>query len=306
MRVTALVAAVLTLACARELRSRNSDLWLELQTEHFTLRTDVPEEDARRDIADLELIRNALLAAGWHGKTTSPARIVVVAVASDRELHEFLADPVVGLASSGYFGDRMILVRGDGNLLDSEVVKHEVTHALLREYLLTNPRWVEEGIACLLETLEIKRSRGVAVRGSSTWQRRQWLRYGQPLWTDWFMHVMGMGAIVNDDNGYQFETQAWGLVHWLVDTQPASFDRFMAGLARGEGMWTGCLPDVAIDDPRSRFPLKPWAGSVMLRKIAPAEVHALRAELFARFATQPPQPCARASSRSPLAVARET
>ena len=147
----------------------------------------------------------------------------------------------------------------------------------MREYLLTNPRWVEEGIACLLETLEIKRSRGVAVRGSSTWQRRQWLRYGQPVWTDWFMHVMGMGASVNDDNGYQFETQAWGLVHWLVDTQPAKFDKFMAGLARGEGMWkafSAAFPTLTKAEVASamkhyflypnsmiqmRFPLKPWA-----------------------------------------------
>ena len=73
---------VVAAACAREIRSTNPDLWLELASDHFTLRTDLPEQDARRAIADLELIRNALLAAGWHANRSSPARIVVVAVAS--------------------------------------------------------------------------------------------------------------------------------------------------------------------------------------------------------------------------------
>jgi len=129
-----ILLALLAAACARELRSTNPELWLELETEHFTLRTDLPEEDARRAISDLELIRNALLAAGWHGETASPAHIGVVAVASERELHEVLVDKVDGMASSDRFGQRMIFVSGGGNLLDSEEVKHEVTHALLSEY----------------------------------------------------------------------------------------------------------------------------------------------------------------------------
>jgi tetratricopeptide (TPR) repeat protein len=305
MRIAALFFALLALACARELRSANPDAWLELQSEHFTLRTDLPEEDARRDIADLELIRNALLAAGWHGKASSPARIIVVAVASGRELHEFLEDRVEGVAGTDRFGERMILVRGDGNLLDSEVVKHEVTHALMAEYLVTNPRWVAEGIACFLETLDINRGKGRAVRGAGRWERRDWLRSrkwfrltgGSPMEINWSLEIMGMGSAVDRYNGYEFETLSWGLVHWLVDTQPKAFDGFLARLARGEGMWeafSAAFPgmseariarsmeqyfrlEVWRED---RFPVKPWSGSVALRKIVPAEVHALRAELF--------------------------
>jgi hypothetical protein len=80
MRVGVLVA-LLVVACAREIRSTSPDLWLELVTDHFALRTDLPEKDARRAIADLDLIGNALLAAGWQGKTDSPARMIVVALA---------------------------------------------------------------------------------------------------------------------------------------------------------------------------------------------------------------------------------
>src|SRR5689334_16013353 len=235
---TAALLALLSLACARELRSTNPDAWLELQSEHFTLRTDLPEEDARGAIAGLELIRNALLAAGWHGKTASPARIGVVALASGRELKEFLGDQVDGMAGTSRFGERMILVRADGNLLESEVVKHEVTHALMQEYLVTNPRWVEEGIACFLETLDIDPGKLEAVRGASQWQRRRWLRdHDAATGINWSLQIMGMGSNFKNYDGYAYETLSWALVHWMVDEHPDKFAAFLGGLSRGEGMW---------------------------------------------------------------------
>ena len=304
MRLAVLFAALFAVACARELRSANPDAWLGLQSEHFTLRTDLPEQDARRDIADLELIRNALLAAGWHGRTSSPARIVVVALASERELHEFLAERVDGMAGTNRFGERMILVRGDGNLLDSEVVKHEVTHALMQEYLVSNPRWVAEGIACFLETLDIDRDKRVAVRGASRWERRRWLRDHDPKGINWSLQIMGMGSNFENYDGYAFETLSWVLVHWMIDVYPQRFEAFLAGLSRGEGMWkafgeafpafkeaqiAGSMRRYLSDSTamlEDRFPIAPWAGAVALRRPGRAEAHALRAELFARFANQ--------------------
>jgi len=134
--------ALSSMACVRGLRAENPDSWLELQSEHFTLRTDLAEATARKDLADLELIRNALLAARWRSADSLRARIGVVAVAGKRELHEILADTVAGITAVDRFGDRTILVDGLGNLLESSTVKHEVTHALLHEMLVTNPRWV--------------------------------------------------------------------------------------------------------------------------------------------------------------------
>lgn len=308
MRTAALALVLLTLSCARELRSTNPDAWLELQSEHFTLRTDLPEEDARKGIADLELIRNALLAAGWHGKTTSPARIGVVAVASERELHEFLGERVDGMAGTNRFGERMILVHGDGNLLNSEVVKHEVTHALMQEYLVSNPRWVAEGIASFLETLDIDRDKRVAVRGASQWQRRRWLRDHDAKGINWSLQIMGMGSNFKNYDGYAFETLSWGLVHWMVDIYPQKFGVFLAGLSRGEGMWKAfseafpafteaqiarAMGQYLSDSTvmlKDRFQIAPWGGAVAQRKLGRAEAHALRAELFAYFANQANSP----------------
>jgi tetratricopeptide (TPR) repeat protein len=299
-RMAAVLLALLAAACARELRSANPDAWLELQSEHFNLRTDLPELSARRAIGDLELIRNALLAAGWHGKTSSPARIGVVVLASEKELHEFLNSHVAGVATTDAFGERIILVSVSGSLLESDYVKHEVTHALTAEYLVSEPRWVAEGIACYLETLDIDREKGEAVRGGSTRDRRNWLGEHKEA-VNWSLDVMGMGAGVNTYNGYKFETRAWALVHWLVDTQPAKFEAFLVRLSHGESMWTafaGAFPSLTEQQiargmsysfahpgamKKDTIRLAPWAGEVALRKFAPAEAHALRAELLVIF-----------------------
>src|SRR5919201_1064233 len=132
-------------ACARELRSTNPDNWLELQSEHFVLRTDLPQDEARKAVADLELVRNALLAAGWSSPHPSPARIVVVALAGRRELKEFMEEREAGMSLYGLFGERLVVVDAEGDLADSQIVKHEVTHALAYDLLVTNPRWVKEG-----------------------------------------------------------------------------------------------------------------------------------------------------------------
>jgi tetratricopeptide (TPR) repeat protein len=310
MRSTAVALCLLAaLGCARELRSTHPELWLELESDHFTLRTDLPEEDARKDIADLELLRSALLAAGWHANISAPlpSRIGVVALANARELKEILSDQVEGVATIDRFGERLILIPGNGNLLHSETVKHEIAHALFREWSITRPRWVDEGLAVLLETLEINRRTGTATRGGIYWERRDWLRDHQlaVLTTNWSLEVMGMGSTVDHLNGYQFETLAWGLVHWLVDDDPKKFNAFVSRLARGDGMWTafnGTYPGLteakilqsmvkylkSTDSVgKRRFAVTPWEGTVVMRHPPPAEVHALRAQLFARLGEKP-------------------
>lgn len=298
MRLVApLTLCILATACNRELRSNNHDAWFELQSEHFTLRTDLEEPEARRAIADLELLRNALLAAGWHSKSMSGARIVVVEMMNERELQEFVSDKIEGVTTTDRFGDRLI-VAGDGaGLLDSEVMKHELAHALLYGFLRTNPRWVQEGIAGYLEAVTVDRDKGKAVRGKMSGHRLNALRGYRYEWLDWSASVMGLNAEVNDGNGYAYETLACSLVHWLAVSHPEGFRAFLSRLSSGEGMWTAfaaAFPDLdeeAIHGAMTKYlvgrefhkdtvDVPPWSGTVAVRKLPPAEVHALRAQLY--------------------------
>jgi tetratricopeptide (TPR) repeat protein len=322
MGTKAVFLALLLAGCARQLRSARPESWLEVQSEHFVLRTDLAEADARKGIADLELIRNAILAATWHDKGSSQSRIGVVALASNREREEFLNRAIGGIAFTDRFGERMILVGEGADLLGSDTIKHEVTHALMREFLITDPIWVSEGLACFLETLEIDRVKGEAVRGASTDERREWLKGYRPFDINWSLDIMGMGTKFGLYNGYRLETFSWGLLHWLVDRDPKQFQDFLARLSRGEGMWPAfgaAFPGLTeanmrvslaayLTDPRKnmlteRVKVTPWEGEAQVRKIAPAEVHALRAELF-RYAGDAGSRRARTRFDEELALAK--
>jgi tetratricopeptide (TPR) repeat protein len=299
MRMAKVASALLILGCSREIRSGNPDLWLELQTEHFTLRTDLPADDARKAVADLELIRNALLAARWQAKFVSQERIAVTLLASNAELHEFVKNRLDGYASRGVFGERLIVASAEGGLLDSEVVKHELSHVLAQGYLVTDPRWVQEGIACYLETLEIDRQSMVAIAGATGAHRRMYLRdRAERIHAyDWADRVMGVGSAQPVSDGFDFETLSWGLVHWLIDTRPREFDAFLASLSQGRTMWSAfdaAFPEVdeAMMEqevpshllsigflPKKVFNIEPWTGATDVRKLRPAEVYEVRTEL---------------------------
>ena len=80
---------LLAVACAHAPRSGEAQNWLNVRSEHFIVRTDLPEDEARKAAVDMELARTALLGAGWHSNREPKGRIAVVLLASEPELHEF-------------------------------------------------------------------------------------------------------------------------------------------------------------------------------------------------------------------------
>jgi hypothetical protein len=140
---------------------RSTDLlnWSELQSEHFQLRTDLTPEDARQAIADLELLRAALLAAGWHSSLAGQGRTLVVELASGAELREFAHKGIEGFVATDAFHQPIMVVSADRDLDDQQVLEHELAHVITNAFLVRNPRWVAEGTACYLETLKLDRKR---------------------------------------------------------------------------------------------------------------------------------------------------
>src|SRR5205814_1227594 len=86
-------------ACAHVARSTDPANWLELESEHFLVRTDLPADDARAAVADLERIRLGLLAAGWHSKVAAPGKTLVGEPSADRLLY-LKAHPGMDFASA--------------------------------------------------------------------------------------------------------------------------------------------------------------------------------------------------------------
>ncbi|GAC1600514.1 MAG: hypothetical protein NVS4B10_12230 [Myxococcales bacterium] len=109
MRWTLLVL-VLSTGCASlyqmRLPSKGGPPWTELQSDHFTLQTDLDERAARETLLEFENRRTGLIAAAWHNASFRTARTRVVAFIDTEELEEFAVPGVLGFARRGTGHDR--------------------------------------------------------------------------------------------------------------------------------------------------------------------------------------------------------
>jgi tetratricopeptide (TPR) repeat protein len=294
MRRLALV--LLCAACAHASRSRDPQAWSELRSEHFVLRTDLEPDDARKAIAELELIRASLLSAGWHSSNPPPGRTQVVELASEKELREFAMNGIAGFVSSDAFDEPVMVVSAAQDLDEQDFIKHELTHVITNQFLVSKPRWVIEGLACYLETLKIDRGKKV-VMGKPGPQRLLFLQRFPVLDYGTVMRTGREFETMDAQSGYAFETGAWLLVHWLVDTRPQGFDAFLNRLARGEEAqraFVAEFPDLTETAIRagvrqywtkgkvllSEARAPSWDGPIEARKLDAAEVYAQRADLL--------------------------
>ena len=295
MRIKSAVVLIVLAGCAGKLRSSDPVNWTELHSDHFVLRTDLSPDAAHEAIAGFEMERAALLSAGWRGSRDPSDRTLVIELANAREVREFAAEGLLGFAGRDAFGQPMIVMATG----DDHVFKHELTHILLASFLVTQPRWVHEGLAGYMETLRIDRRNNVAVRGETRSERLDFIEYMQV--NQWFAQVINIGDTFWEMPplaGFAYETAATFLVHWMIDTRPKDFNAFIARLARGENAWMAFSAEFPglndrqlqaamgeyLKHPRAmgvtRFALPSWNGEIRRRSISRAEIFATRAELF--------------------------
>ncbi len=294
--------------------------WVEVETAHFRVITDGHLEDARRLAVEYEQVRQAMLAGAWESRFDPPGKLEVVVLRNRDEFVEFTGPArVVGQGLyefvAGYFQrwERMRIVTGllhdrdapslalppfqaeieaKARVKESLVLRHELAHYLGDGVLLRRPRWLAEGLATYLQTVVI-----------GTWQGRPAAVIGLAPAKDTFPHTHAVpsGELLR---GEDFSYPWSGLfVHWLVNQRGPQFAAFQRRLARAEdpaAAWKASFPDLDPADaaamegldralidylvaPRfevRRVMLAPVASPGTPRTLAPAEVHALRSELF--------------------------
>ena len=94
---------VLSAACAHGPRPIVPEAWHELRSEHFTLRTNLPPEEARRTIAGLEDVRAGLLAVSWHAEKVGGTRTEVIEFADASEMQDYAGKELLGFVASDAF-----------------------------------------------------------------------------------------------------------------------------------------------------------------------------------------------------------
>jgi len=287
--------AALIVACAHGPRAIQPGRWHELQTENFAIRTDLPLVDARRVAVDLEEVRAALFVASWRRRDLPAGKTQVIVLADDGELQEYAAEGLQGFVAENAFGEPIVVISGS-DPKDRRFLKHELAHVVTNQFLVRNPRWVAEGLACYLETLRFDRVRGQAIVGDWSRDRLLFLRdYPVPS----FWKIINTGREAERMSGrevWAFETGAWALVRWLIDQRLNAFEDLIQRLARGEDAgyaFAGAFPDLTearmqegvsaylsraqplggiVDAPR-------WKGSVVDRTLPEGEVYATLADL---------------------------
>jgi len=292
------LAALLCAACSHRQRLPDGSFaFLEVHSDHFRLRTDLPEAEARQAVIELERVRNAFLVSLFSPDLDAGAPLDVVALADVEEMAEFAPPRTLGFFAQSSTGHRMIALSGD-DPAGSVVLRHELAHHLLYLAIPRQPRWFSEGVACYLETTRYDRSRGQWVVGELD-QRRLEFSARNPV-THWDA-VLKMGPQYmsgNPGRAYAFETHSWLLFHFLANTHPAETDSFLGRLqARMDPVAAFTASYPGLNEQRigegvhaylnggkyvQRFFSVPEPPvQIGVRRLSTAETHALRARLLA-------------------------
>jgi tetratricopeptide (TPR) repeat protein len=228
-----LVLTLCLCACAHAGRAKDETAWLELRSDHFEVRSDLPEADARAVVQSLEESRAAMLAVMWPGQAEPPGKMQVVALASLSEVQEFAGDGINGFFGPDPFG-RLTVVTGGADARGLRVVKHELAHALADHYLARQPRWLSEGLACYLETLHLDHGLHRAVVGELDQERLRSLQTTSSTYRGGVLNLGSEFAELPPREAYLFESASWVLVHYLINERRDALNAYAARLAHGE------------------------------------------------------------------------
>ncbi|WNG54482.1 DUF1570 domain-containing protein [Archangium gephyra] len=288
--------------------------WRSLESEHFTLKTDLSSQEAHEAVVYLERLRAALLAAAWPEAHDRPMeKVTVYVLGRSQDFENLFPSRLQGLFIRNNGGELSIFIHGspstwsersDGSSLST--VKHELAHYLSAYFLIRQPRWLGEGLAGYLQTLELSEDGKTATVGKPYPQAAAWMDYQLQLvrnrqvlsWSAWSVFNWDSRKVdeYTPQQSSGFYATSWLLVHWLSNTRPEGFAKFQARLAKGADprqSFSEVFPELRGADLDSlllpyllrgsfkertvRVP--PVTTSATERPLGDSEVHAVRARL---------------------------
>jgi hypothetical protein len=266
--------------------------WREVISEHFVVRTDLAPDDATRITRVLEESRAAMLATVWSNRPGPPGRIPVIALASPGELYAFTGPDIVGAwVHTPPFPETLILRDTPGGL---EFAQHELAHYLGHWALPLQPDWFSDGLTWFLSTLKVDHDAGETIVGRVPTQLMARLAR---------ISILPLGSLFgprpSDPRALaDFEATSWLLFEYLFSKRPAALARFQDRLRawqRPPDAWAaefGDLTQQRLADELyeyksfgqgklARFPAVSCTAPLESRPVVDAEVHGLRAFMYA-------------------------
>ncbi|MEO1480721.1 MAG: hypothetical protein AAFU77_01360 [Myxococcota bacterium] len=218
-------------ACASmpSVRGPGGERWSRAETEHFRVYADFGDDaHAVRLAQELELLYSAFDTVPYLGLGRPEQRATVAVFKSPSAFKHF-----AGAAGGVYFDESLvgplILLPRRVTPLNSETLKHELTHYMMAPSMSVSLEWLGEGVAGLMETAVYDPDGERVIFGtvSNNHVRRaaQSVRPGEFMTEAW-----------PDEPNPSYYGGAWLLVHYLVDLHREAFTGFLEEFASG-GHW---------------------------------------------------------------------
>ncbi len=181
-RFASLVVACALPSCAAVVHQpllapeKGGPAWTAVTSEHFTLKSDLDQDDSERASAKLEEIFTALADFGFPSSQRPKLHIDVVYFRS----HDDYAELAPKMTGGSFFPEGrhdfearpFVLIGGDFVQQTREALQHELAHLFVHYYYPQAPTWLNEGLARFMETMSLEDARVVFGRQSS--HRRFW------------------------------------------------------------------------------------------------------------------------------------
>jgi hypothetical protein len=208
--------------------------WSRLETDEFTLTTDLPPAQAQTAAQLIAQSLAGLKAMFARAPVAAKHRVFVYALDDSMEFERRFGRRVGGFATSGETSATLVLygpperwfVRDEVAYEGKDsVLQHELAHVVLRQYFTRQQQWFAEGMAQYLETFR--------------WVDPTTARFGDPSLSAYRTYRQFRSISVSDMLGWTTYRQrstevaglygmSWAFCHWAINTQPAVMGRFMA------------------------------------------------------------------------------
>lgn len=219
-----IVLSILSGGCAAhryECERHGGHASIRIDSEHFTVTSDLPADEARVEVVRLERLWDAY--SVFFGEEPSTVARVPVLVSKDEAAAELMGGDVSGFFLTTIEPLLVTTVRDyevNGNIVRVSAGAHELVHLVSRFWLPRQPRWIAEGLAEYL--------------GDADFKKEDVVRFGRWQW--------GAGGSVHtldelwawDEDAPKDEAplyrSAWAWVHYLANREEGKLKRLWVAL----------------------------------------------------------------------------
>jgi hypothetical protein len=230
-------------------------LWRRVETDHFVVESNLPSDSALlRTASEFEVLWHAFASVPVLG-LRPPSEKPIVVVLQDSSEYRYVA----GEQSAAAFVDDtalgpLILLPPHSGAFRETVIKHELAHFVGSATLKDSPRWLNEGLAQVMETADYDADEGKILFGRHSPALVQNASFKLPAY-------LFMGPWPKTPGNIELRRyygRSWLLVHYLIDDELQGFLNFIVRIRNGEEWQTAWEREIllrrdAIDDALDRY-----------------------------------------------------